>query len=52
MDKEVNYSYKNGVREAVVFAFHQNDKILIEHRPCENSDTDKNIFFITGSVGF
>jgi hypothetical protein len=50
MDKEVNYSYKAGVKEAVVFVFHQNDKVLIEHRPCENSGTYNNIFFTTGSI--
>ncbi len=44
----MNYSYKDGYREGVVFAFLHSNKVLIEHRPTSNEDKDS--FFPNGSV--
>lgn len=42
------YTYKNGYREGVVFAFFKNDMILIENRPVGNNQYE--IFFTSGSI--
>lgn len=36
VNEQTIYSYKNGFSEGVVFAFYQEGKILIEHRPNES----------------
>lgn len=42
------YTYKNGLREGVIFAFYKNGEILIEHRPSNNGNQDT--FFLNGSI--
>ena len=41
------YTYKNGLREGVVFAFINNNKILVEHRYVNNKE---EVFFTSGSI--
>ncbi len=45
----MNYSYKEGFREGVIFAFYNDGKILIEHRPTDKTGI-KDTFFTNGSI--
>lgn len=42
------YTYKDGLREGVIFAFYKDGEILIEHRPSSNGKQDT--FFLNGSI--
>jgi len=44
----MGYSYKDNLREGVIFAFLRNGRLLIEHRPGENGKEET--FFTNGSI--
>ncbi|WDV45702.1 hypothetical protein PV797_19750 [Clostridiaceae bacterium M8S5] len=44
----MTYTYKNGYREGVVFAFIKDDKVLIEKRPIQTGCHE--LFFPSGSI--
>ena len=44
----MGYSYKNNLREGVIFAFSRDGKLLIEHRPGDNGEEET--FFTNGSI--
>jgi len=44
----MSYSYKDGLREGVIFVFYKDGQILVEHRPTKTQK--KETFFLNGSI--